>query len=406
MGRLGLANDRRTSIPWEINDDDGVMKTDKNIVLHKWKTVYEQLFNQEQDQLLFDNEHLNTVKEVIHDPDNPAFPTTDWSMLNLPISREEVRMSIYNAKAGKACGDDKIPAEILRNDNCIDILFRIIRYCFDVGKVPNEWTKGIINPIFKGDDPRNPFNYRPISLFSIPCKIYADILNRHLSGWLEANELLHDGQNGFRKGRSCLDHVYTLYTIVNNRKAQNRDTFVCFVDAKKAFDTVNRDCLWFKLMSIGIRGKILDAIQSLYNSMSCSVKVNNFQTDWFNVTQGVKQGCVISPTLFSIYVNDLAQEIENLNCGVSLEKSLHVSVLFYADDIAVLSETEDGMQIMLDKLNDWCAKWRITINESKTKVLHFRTKSRNVTKFHFKCGDKTVEVDSSYKYLGFWITNF
>ena len=157
---------------------------------------------------------------------------------------------------------------------------------------------------------------------------------------------------------------------------------------------------------LGIRGKILDAIQSLYNSMSCSVKVNNFQTDWFNVTQGVKQGCVISPTLFSIYVNDLAQEIENLNCGVSLEKSLHVSVLFYADDIAILSETEDGMQIMLDKLNDWCAKWRITINESKSKVLHFRMKSRNVTKFHFKCGDKTVEVDSSYKYLGFWMNEF
>ena len=218
--------------------------------------------------------------------------------------------------------------------------------------------------------------------------------------------MLHDGQNGFRKGRSCLDHVYTLYTIVNNRKAQNRDTFVCFVDTKKVFDTVNRNCLWFKLMSIGIRGKILDAIQSLYNSMSCSVKVNNFQTDWFNVTQGVKQGCVISPTLFSIYVNDLAQEIENLNCGVSLVKSLHVSVLFYADDIAILSETEDSMQIMLDKLNDWCDKWRITINESKTKVLHFRTKSRSITMFHFKCGDKTVEVDSSYKYLGFWMKEF
>ena len=77
------------------------------------------------------------------------------------------------------------------------------------------------------------------------------------------------------------------------------------------------------------------------------------------------------------------------------EESLHVSVLYYADDIAILSETDDGMKIMLDELNEWCAKWRITINESKTKVLHFRTKSRNVTKFHFKCGDKTVEVDSS-----------
>ena len=175
---------------------------------------------------------------------------------------------------------------------------------------------------------------------------------------------MYDGQNGFRKGRSCFDHVYTLHTIINNRKAKAKNTFVCFVDAKKAFDTVNRDCLWYKLMKIDVRGKILNAVQSLYKEMSCSVRVNGFETDWFGVNQGVKQGCVISPTLFSIYVNDLAIEINNLNCGVPLQDDLQISILFYADDIAILSETEKGMQIMLDKLNEWCKKWHISINEA------------------------------------------
>ena len=73
---------------------------------------------------------------------------------------------------------------------------------------------------------------------------------------LYVNNAMFDGQNGFRKGRSCLDHIYTLYTKIreSNRKSENKDTVVCFMDAKKAFDTVDRDCLWYKLMGIGIKG--------------------------------------------------------------------------------------------------------------------------------------------------------
>ena len=376
IGRLGLSNDRKTSIPWEVKDCNGQIYTDRNSVLNKWKTDYECLFNAGQDNPYFDKTNLENVRENICDPDSISFPTLDCSILNAPVSRDEVRVPLYNARARKAPGPDEIPSEVLRNDNCIDILFRIIKYCFDDGRVPNDWTKGIINHIFKGGEPSDPLNYMPITLLSVPCKIYTNILNRRLTQWLENNNILYDGQNGFRKGRSCLDHIYTLYTVINNRKLENKDTFVCFVDAKKAFDTVNRDCLCYMLMCIGIKGKFLSAVQSLYNNLSCTVRVNNFETDWFNVTQGVKQGCVISPTLFSIYVNNLAEELDSLNCGVSLQEALNISVLLYADDIAILSETEAGMQTMLNKLDDWCRKWRITVNETKTKVLHFKQKQR------------------------------
>ena len=155
-------------------------------------------------------------------------------------------------------------------------------------------------------------------------------------------------------------------------------------------------------MSIGISGKILDAIQSLYERVQCTVKVNDLFSPWFPVTHGVKQGCKISPTLFSIFINDLAQEINRLNCGVNLDGTI-ISVLLYADDIVLIAPTEENLQLMLDTMNSWCKKWKLTVNQEKTKVIHFRTASVNRSTFEFKCGNKDIEYTSSYKYLGLWL---
>ena len=99
------------------------------------------------------------------------------------------------------------------------------------------------------------------------------------------------------------------------------------------------------------------------------MKINDIFTEWFKVNMGFKQGCVLSPTLFSIYVNDLATEIKkNLGCGVSFD-NISISILLYADDIALIFSNEEDLQRML---SEWSNKWRITINEKKTKVIHFR----------------------------------
>ena len=218
----------------------------------------------------------------------------------------------------------------------------------------------------KNDDLRDPLSYRPITIISIPCKIYANILNKRLLQWLESNGILVDEQNGFRKDRSCQDHVYSLYSLIHNRKMHKKDTYTCFVDCRKAFDTVNRDCLWFKLMSLGIHEKILQSIQSLYINVSCSVRINEYLTDFFPVRQCLKQGCGLSPTLFAIYINDLATEINALNCGIKYEDN-EISLLMYVDDIVFISGSAEDLQNMLNTMNIWCNKWRLAVNESKTK---------------------------------------
>ena len=157
-----------------------------------------------------------------------------------------------------------------RNDTCVELLFRIIRYCFKEGSVPEEWQTSVIIPLPKSkSDPFDPLSFRPISLISVPCKIYADILNKRLTAWLEHNDILVEEQNGFRANRSCLDHLYALTSLVKNRKLRRKNTYVCFIDAKKAFDSVNRDLLWHKLMRLGISGPFIVALKSLYNT-TCS----------------------------------------------------------------------------------------------------------------------------------------
>ena len=396
-----MQNDRKPCIPMEIVDSNGHVSTQTEEVLSRWKADYEHLFC-EKSNTNFDDTHLRNIQSALRDNHYPAH-NADMSILNAEITKSDVEKSILRAKLGKAAGLDNIPAEILRNPVCVELLYNIVRYCFNTGTVPNDWNTGLIKPIPKSDgkDPRDPLSYRGITLISIPCKIYADILNIRLSKWIEDNNHLVDEQNGFRHNRSCMEHIYSLYSVVNKRKLDRQFTYACFVDAKKAFDTVNRDCLWYKLLMMGIGGKMFHAVKSLYNNVKCAVNVNDVITPFLDVTLGVKQGCRLSPTHFAIYINDLAEEIKALNCGIEIGDE-QLALLLYADDIGLLAPTEQSLQLMLNTLHEWCIKWRLLINQEKTKIIHFRPVSVQITQFDFKCGELALEKESTYKYLGLW----
>ena len=119
-------------------------------------------------------------------------------------------------------------------------------------------------------------SYRGITLISVVCKVYCDVIRKRLTDWLEENtSFMRNKTVFFRKNRGCLDHLYTFSSMVQNRNLCKKGTFACVIDAKKAFDRVNRDCLWFKLRSIGIHGNFYNCIKSLYDDVKCAVKVND-----------------------------------------------------------------------------------------------------------------------------------
>jgi hypothetical protein len=116
-----------------------------------------------------------------------------------------------------------------------------------------------------------------------------------LSQWIDDNYGLADEQNGFRKWRSTVDQIASLTNIIDVLKNLRRPTFCAFIDNKKTYDTIDRHLLWGKLTSLGVDTKMCLAIKSLYNGVTCSVRLNSFNTDWFSVNCGLKQQCPLSP---------------------------------------------------------------------------------------------------------------
>ena len=403
IGKIGIHKERKVPIPWEVVTETGEVVSDKEVVLERWKNDFKKLYNDE-NNATYDEDHFSDIRTQVNENTVAPENVTEHAELDSPITYTEVRQSILRSKLKKAPGIDELPSEVLKNEACIKVLYEIISKAFELGVVPAQWQKAIVNPIPKPGttDNRNPLNYRGISLISVPCKVYCDILNKRLSSWLEENDLLNEEQNGFRKNRSCLDHLYTLKSIISNRKEKRKSTFVCYIDIRKAFDNVNRICLWYKLLKTGIAGKFLKAVQSLYQEMQCAVRINGTLSDWFSVERGVRQGCLLSPTLFAIYVDDLATEIKQTGYGVDIGDR-KVNILMFADDIALMADSEAQLQEMLNVVESWSKRWRLLINPDKSKIVHYRPKSQPRSRYQFTCGTHELEYTKSYKYLGMWL---
>ena len=195
--------------------------------------------------------------------------------MDVPITVEEVKSGIDNLKNGKAAGPDGIVGEILKSSShaLLPFLTRFCEYIFEVGIFPFDWAKSILVPIFKKGCPNNTDNYRGISLSSIVSKVYTHILGERITNWTESDNIILEEQAGFRKSYSTVDHIFTLFAMVQSQFQKNRKLYVAFVDFRKAFDFVNREALWHVLHKSGIKKntKMYNALRAIYNDVLASV---------------------------------------------------------------------------------------------------------------------------------------
>ena len=185
----------------------------------------------------------------------------------------------------------------------------------------------------------------------------------------------------------------------------NEFLYCAFSDFTKAFDYVARAVIGYKLLKIGVRGEMLDIIKSIYQNVKSQIKKNNNLSSSFTCNIGVRQGEGLSPFLFSMCLNDLEDELRiNGVHGIVIDL-IQLFVLLYADDIIVMATTASDLQKALDILENYCTRWKLTINIIKTKIVIFRKGGRLPLNVKYTYKGVDIEIVNKYSYLGVLFTS-
>ena len=321
------------------------------------------------------------------------------AVLDMDITASEVLAAIEGMQRNKAAGIDGIKAEFLKDAAACLVapLTALFNKVFTEG-APAEWNIGIIHPIFKKGDASDPGNYRGITVGPVLSKLFAMILDNRLHAWTEEHHLRAKGQAGFRRDHRTTDNLFILRTIIEDSRASGRKLFTCFVDFRKAFDTIPRDVLWQVLERLGISTKLLRCLQSMYSNDSACVFTPSGLTDTFSCSMGVKQGCPLSPMLFGLYIDGLEDFLADVAPAPVID-GVAVPLLLYADDLVLLSHTRSGLQDLLDRLHEFCQQRRLSVNIEKTKAVIF-CRGRVPSAQPVVYDEEAIEYVQSFRYLG------
>ena len=315
---------------------------------------------------------------------------------------EELERTIEESKNNKAAGEDDIPYEFIKHlgPNAKQLLLHLYNRCWEGEGIPTKWRTAIIKPLLKGGkDPKLTVSYRPISLTACMGKLLEKMVADRMLHILEDRNILNDNQAGFRPNRCTTDQILKLVQQASDQmhSSNNPRTYATFFDYEKAYDKVWRDGLLFKMQALNIPDRFIRYVRHFLSGRKTRVEVNGVRSETFRLDQGLPQGSSISPLLFLIFINDI-------------DVDLHADTIasLFADDTAtwmkdgkVRGSNKVLVQEEIDKILSWAERWKMQVNEGKTKAMIFST-SKADTEWDpkLKAGGKEIDLVKQYPFLG------
>ena len=338
--------------------------------------------------------------------------------INAPIRWREVAKHIRRLGERKTPGEDAIVAEIFKSEimnteedydftrdypssNIGRAIFQMVKLIWNDEKVPDDLKVSIIAPIPKIPNPLLASDYRPISLIPVAIKLITSIMAKRILK--SYNSRFSKSQAGFRSKEECIGQIIALHDTIRWSQLQQKDTYVCLIDIKQAFDSVPHIPLQQAIYNFGIRGKMFNLIKDMYTNSKCKVRLNNNEySDDIPIARGVKQGDPLSPILFIIFMESLVKTIDDRKIGVDIGENINLSNLLYADDIALISNSAENLQYMMDLTSNWLDKRCMKANPKKCGILAYHRDPKQ--KLHpippFFIQGEVVDRVEKYKYLG------
>ena len=313
-------------------------------------------------------------------------------------SMEELTTGIKKLKSNRS--SLLVPAEMLKEspDFILDTLLKICNKIKNDCFFPYEWAKGITTLLHKDGEEDDPNNYRAITVADALAKVMTIMMNERLSRKIEEEQIIPYQQIAFKKKARPADHLFVLKNVFEKYLSSGKKIYTCFVDFQKAYDSVWRVGLYYKLIKCGVDISTVKLIKDMYDKTSQIIRMNGKVTKPLRTYKGVRQGCILSPRLFNIFLRDLP-DIFDKNCHPVKVGKMDVSCLMFADDIVILSETQEGLQNCLKKLESFTNEWDMTVNKKKTKIMIIQNTGKKPTA-NFTYEGQVLEVVEKYKYLG------
>ena len=271
--------------------------------------------------------------------------------------------AIKGMRKGKAVEEDEISTEMIEAAGIFGVekVTQMANMIYNTEYIPERMRESTFIAIPKKEGTLECEKHRTISIMSQLGKIIFTVIRNRIRQKIDS--CVSKEQYGFRKGKGTANAIFALRMIIERTIEMQKDMYMCFVDFEKAFDMVRHEDLIRILQRIGLDEKDIRLLSNLYWDQKSAVKIEDVKTEWVDIRRGVRQGCVLSPDLFSLYDQKCMEELEDMD-GIKIG-GRNITNVRYADDTVVFADSETKLQSLIIALNESCRRG-LRINTNKT----------------------------------------